>query len=82
MESIKQTEEAVLVPSVRKARRTKASECQRLVAEERYRLSEERDFWSECVCCVLNGGADDAEAGRAIQIADRMLEARRARFPV
>jgi hypothetical protein len=82
MESIKQTEETVLVPSVRKARRTKANECQRLVAEERYRLTEERNFWSDCICYALNGGADDAEAGRAIRIADRMLEERRARFPL
>ena len=32
-------------------------ERKQLLNEERYRLSEARDFWSECVSCLLNGGA-------------------------
>ena len=58
-----------------------AAERKQLMIEERYRISESREFWSGCVCCVLSEGADEREAERAIQIADRMVEARRLRFP-
>lgn len=42
-------------------------------------ISDERDFWDNCVLEMLDYEARDAKL--AIQVADELLEARKQRFP-
>lgn len=53
-----------------------------LNAEVRARLDSERKFWDECVLCSINEDDNaDATFRRSVDVADRLLAARRERFP-
>jgi hypothetical protein len=45
---------------------------------ERVRVAEEKEFWTSIVQYVIG---DDASAETAISVADKILAARRERFP-
>lgn len=42
-------------------------------------LSSDKDFWSDCVRCMLDYELRDSST--AVRIADELLTARRERFP-
>jgi len=62
--------------------RIERREKMRLLNEQSYRMECDREFWSECVECLLDGSASSTEATKAIEAADLLVAARRERFPL
>jgi hypothetical protein len=57
-------------------------EKRKLIQEQTARLEMDREFWSDCLTCQIEGSVNNDEAAKAVQIADLLLEARRERFPL
>lgn len=51
-----------------------------VVSEESAKLYDDRQFWESCISWLI--GEDTVDVERAINVADRLIEARRQRFPV
>jgi hypothetical protein len=50
--------------------------------EEKERLKDDKDFWESSVSDVIEEGASEKEADKAIDVADKLLDAKRERFPL
>jgi|WetSurMetagenome_2_1015567.scaffolds.fasta_scaffold90674_5 hypothetical protein len=60
--------------------RKKRLEENQLLAEQAYRMENDRAFWSECVGYLLEECSNKSEAQKVIEIADLLLTARQERF--
>jgi hypothetical protein len=50
--------------------------------EERQRMMSDREFWTSCIHYIIDEGMTESGAERTISVADKLLEARRERFPL